>query len=278
VKRLTSLLAVASTLAGGGALALSEGATSASAASGLPTINIALTGKTGVSVSGRTVSGAVNVVSTFSGKGQGELGLVRLNQGVTVPQAFQAVQSHHGDINALTPYGSLFADASAPGSFQTVLTPGNYVALNIAGNGQPGFTTFTVTPSSSPAALPAAKTTETSIEFYFRGATVLRNGTIVRAQNGGYLVHMIDLTRVRNAAIGHKVMALLRAGEDRKAGKLLGRHAIHVNLMGPASPGALQQQILQAKPGYYVEACFMDTQDHREHTTLGMERLVRVVK
>jgi hypothetical protein len=36
--------------------------------------------------------------------------------------------------------------------------------------------------------------------------------------------------------------------------------------------------VLHAKPGYYVEACFMDTQDHREHTRLGMERPVRVAK
>ena len=48
--------------------------------------------------------------------------------------------------------------------------------------------------------------------------------------------------------------------------------------MDPASPGALQQSELHAKPGYYVEACFMDTQDGREHTQLGMERVVRVVK
>ena len=40
----------------------------------------------------------------------------------------------------------------------------------------------------------------------------------------------------------------------------------------------MQQAVLNAKPGYYVEACFMDTQDGREHTQLGMERLIRVVK
>jgi hypothetical protein len=36
--------------------------------------------------------------------------------------------------------------------------------------------------------------------------------------------------------------------------------------------------VLHAKPGYYVEVCHMDTQDGREHTRLGMERLIRVVK
>jgi hypothetical protein len=35
--------------------------------------------------------------------------------------------------------------AGAPGTIQTVLTPGNYVALNITGNGQPAFEQFKVT-------------------------------------------------------------------------------------------------------------------------------------
>ena len=40
----------------------------------------------------------------------------------------------------------------------------------------------------------------------------------------------------------------------------------------------MQQQVLNAKPGYYVQACFMDTQDGREHTQLGMERVIRIAK
>jgi hypothetical protein len=282
-KRLTSLIATAGVLAVTGALVLAGGAGAAGSASSLPTLNIALTGTTGVSVSGSEVSGAVNVVSTFTGKAPGgpnsngpTWGLVRLDPGVTVAQAVTAVASHHGDINALTPYGSLFADNSAGSPTQTVLTPGNWVALNITGNGQPGLAPFTVTQSASPAALPRAAATETAIEFTFRGPTVLHDGTIVRAQNGGYLVHMVIGIGVKNAATGREVMALLRAGKDGKAQKLAGRNFL--NLAGPISPGGMQQAVLNAKPGYYVEACFMDTQDGREHTQLGMMRLIRVVK
>jgi hypothetical protein len=273
VKRFALLAAAAGALMSTGSLALAGGA---SGAGSLPTLNVALTGVKGVSVSGSTVSGAVSLVSTFSGKGQGEVGLVRLNPGASIQQAAGAVQSHHGDLNALTPYGAVVVDASAPSTVQTLLTPGSYVALNISGNGNPGLAPFTVTQSPSPAALPAARTTESSIEFAFRGPAVLHDGTMVRLRNDGYLVHMINLTGVRNAATGRKVIALLRAGKDRKAQKLASRS--FVNLLGPASPGALQQQVLRTKPGYYVEACFMDTQDHREHTQLGMARLVRVVK
>lgn len=281
-KRLTSLIATATALAVTGALLLAGGA-GAAGTSSLPTLNIALTGTTGVSVSGSEVSGAVNVVSSFSGNAPSgphsngpTWGLVRLNPGASILQAAGAVQAAHGDLNALDPYGSLVADQSAPGSEQTVLTPGNWVALNITGNGNPAFAPFTVTQSSSPAALPAAGATETSIEFNFRGPTVLHNGTIVRAQNGGYLVHMIIAFGVKNPAVGREVMTLLRAGKDGKAQKLTNRNFL--NLAGPISPGGMQQAVLNAKPGYYVEACFMDTQDHREHTTLGMERLIRVVK
>jgi hypothetical protein len=282
-KRLTSLIATVGALAVTGALVFAGGAGAAGTASSLPTLNIALTGTTGVSVSGSEVSGAVNVVSTFSGKAPSgpnsngpTWGLVRLNPGVSVAQAVAAVQSAHGDVNALTPYGSLFADNSAGVLTQTVLTPGNYAALNLTGNGNPGIATFTVTQSSSPAALPNAASTETAIEFTFRGPTVLHDGTIVRAQNGGYLVHMVIGIGVKNAATGRQVMALLRAGKDGKAQKLAGPNFL--NLAGPISPGGMQQAVLNAKPGYYVEACFMDTQDGREHTQLGMMRLIRVVK
>ncbi|MBV9336832.1 MAG: hypothetical protein JO262_22610 [Solirubrobacterales bacterium] len=279
-KRLSSLIATAAVIAVTAALAFAGGA---GAASSLPTLNIALTGTTGVSVSGSTVSGAVNVSSTFSGKAPSgpnsngpTWGLVRLNPGASILQAVAAVQSHHGDINALTPYGSLFADGSASGTVQTALSPGNYVALNITGNGNPALAPFTVTQSSSPAALPAAANTQIAIEFGFRGPTVLRDGTIVRAQNAGYLVHMVIAFGVKNPATGRQVMALLRAGKDGKAQKLINRQFI--TLAGPISPGGMQQQVLHTKPGYYVEACFMDTQDHREHTQLGMMRLIRVVK
>jgi hypothetical protein len=284
-KRLTSLLGTAGALAVTGALVLAGGAGAAghAAAGSLPTLNIALTGTTGVSVSGSEVSGAVNVVSTFSGKAPSgpnsngpTWGLVRLNPGVTVLQAAGAVQSAHGDINALDPYGSLFADNSAEVPTQVVLTPGNYAALNITGNGNPAAATFTVTQSAAPAALPAAAATETSIEFGFRGPTVLHDGTIVRAVNGGYLVHMNIGFGVKNPATARQVMALLLAGKDRKAMKLVSNRFL--NLAGPISPGGLQQAVLNAKPGYYIEACFMDTQDHREHTQLGMMRLIRVVK
>jgi hypothetical protein len=283
-KRLSSLFATAGALAVAGALVLAGGAAAAGAAGdALPTLNIALTGTTGVSVSGSEVSGAVNVVSTFSGKAPSgpnsngpTWGLVRLNPGVSIQQAVAAVASHHGDPNALTGLASLFADNSAGVPTQTVLTPGNYAALNLTGHGNPGLAPFTVTQSSSPAALPRPAATQTAIEFGFRGPKVLHNGTLVRAQNGGYLVHMIIGIGVKNAATGRAVMALLAAGKDRKAARLATHNVF--NLAGPLSPGGMQQLVLHAKPGYYVEVCFMDTQDGREHTQVGMERLIRVVK
>ena len=274
-KRLSALIATAAALAVTGALSVAGGA---SGASSLPTLNIALSGTHGVSVSGSTVSGAVNVVSTHTGKGQGEAGLVRLNPGVTLQQAIAAVNSHGGDPNALTPYGAIIFDAGAPSTTQTVLTPGNYAALNLSNqNGGPGgFATFTVTQSSAPAALPKPKATQTAIEFGFKGPKVLHDGTIIRAQDGGYLVHMVIGFGVKNPKVGRQVMALLRAGKDGKAQRLSNHQFL--NLAGPLSPGGMQQAVLNVKPGYYVEACFMDTQDHREHTRLGMLRLIRVVK
>lgn len=280
MKRLSALL-VLGTLATVGALGLTGSASGA--ASSMPTLKIALNGTKGVSVSGSAVSGAVNVVSTFTGKapsGFGNapaFGLVRLRPGATIQQAAGAVQSHHGDINALTPYGTLYVDASAPGAIQTALTPGNWVALNITGQGNPGIAPFTVSQSSSPAALPAAKATETAIDFGFRGPSVLHNGWAVRAENRGWLVHMVTLNGVRSRIAGLTLMKLLRVTSNPNAARPFLNGAF-VNLLGPASNGAMQQMVLRTKPGYYVEACFMDAQDGREHVKLGMERLVRVLK
>jgi hypothetical protein len=256
----------------------------AGAAASLPSLTVALKGINGVSVSGSEVSGAVSITATFTGKAPSgpnsngpSFGIVRLNPGATIQQAAGAVQSSGGDINALTPYGKLFVSAAAPATVQTVLSPGSYVALNDTGNGEPAFAPFTVTQSSSPAPLPAAAATQTAIEFGFRGPSVLHDGTIVRAQNHGFLVHMIFLFRAPHQSTALEVMGLLRLGKDNQAMALLGSNSAFVGLLGPASPGAMQQQVLNAPPGYYVEACFMDTQDGREHTQLGMERLVQIV-
>ena len=254
---------------------------SAARAATLPTLDVSISGTHGVTVSGSMVSGAVSVVGTVSGgpihaSNGPSFGIVRLDSGVTIQQAAGAVTAAHGDLNALTQYGSLLVSAGAPSTVQTMLTPGNYVALNDSGSGQPGFAPFTVTQSSAPAVLPNAANTQTAIEFGFKGPKVLHDGTMVRAVNGGYLVHMVVLIGVRNASVGHRVVGLLRAGKVRAAQKLADRR--FVGLLGPASPGAMQQQVLHAKSGFYVEACFMETQDGRDHAALGMARLVKVVK
>ncbi len=252
----------------------------ASASSPLPTLTLALNGKA-VTVGGSTVSGAVNVVTTVTGEAQGEPTLFRLANGVT-PAAFAhavaAVNAHNGDLNYLGPYGSLVFNATVnkgTGSTQTVLAPGNYLALDTAGNGTPPHAAFTVTQATSAAALPTPGATISSIEFAFRGPTTLHDGELVRFQNLGFLVHMDVYGRAKNLATAKQAVADLLAGKDGKAQKLIPQGG---TFAGPVSTGALQQEVITQKPGIYVQACFMDTQDGREHTKLGMERIIRIVK
>ena len=40
--------------------------------------------------------------------------------------------------------------------------------------------------------------------------------------------------------------------------------------------GASQQQVVHVRPGYWVLACFQATQDGREHTQFGMERVIHI--
>jgi hypothetical protein len=83
---------------------------------------------------------------------------------------------------------------------------------------------------------------------------------------------------VRNAKTANKVTALLLAGKDNQAAKLATSQTAFPTFDGDLSPGQMQQEMITTPPGIYVIACFMGTQDGREHTQLGMERTIRIVK
>jgi hypothetical protein len=132
---------------------------------------------------------------------------------------------------------------------------------------------FTITQAADPAALPPAAATVSPIEFGFQSPAVLHDGTVVRVTNKGFLIHMAIGLRARNLADARKIAAYLKAGKDRLAGHL----AIgFMTLAGPMSHGGIQQAVLHEPKGYWVLACFMQTQDGREHTTLGMEKVIRI--
>lgn len=280
MKRLALVLFALAVVATASAVLLAVGAaTGASAApTALPTVTIAMNG-TSITVGGVLQSGAVNVVSTVTGEPQGEPTLFALKSGATAAEAFAALAAHHGDLNYLDPYGALTFDAYAPkgtSSAQTVLVPGNYVALDTAsGSATPPYTQFTVTAATQPATLPAPGGAIWAIEFGFRGSSRLHDGELVRFKNAGFLVHMIDWIGVKNLATANRVKALLRAGKDNQAARLASGFG---TFAGPLSRGGLQQLVIHEKPGLYVLACFMNTQDGREHTQLGMERTIRIVK
>jgi hypothetical protein len=255
-------------------MALGAGGTQSAA---LPTIDVTMSGKA-ISITGTLQSGAVTIHSVATSKKGGQPVLVRLNQGVTAEQLRQWIASKKvQDPNNVTPLGSIVFDLESvigTKDVQTMLQPGNYVAVDTSAQKNPPTAAFSIEQAASPAALPAAAQTQTAIDYAFHGPTVLKNGTIIRATNDGWVVHMVDAFGVRSPAVGRKVMQLLRAGKDNQAEKLASH--TFVNFAGPVSHSAVQQSVLRAKPGWYVEACFMDTQDGREHTQLGMERLIRI--
>lgn len=283
MKRFRLLLATSGMLALTGAAALVATGAGASAASGLPTMTVALNGKT-VVIGGQTVSGAVNVVSTVTKEPFGSTLLFRLNPGETPAvfgQAAAAVGAHHGDLNYLSPFGSIVFDAGTAkgtGSAQADLAPGTYVALD-PGNGNsrgtPPHAVFTVTPSAAPAPLPAAQATENSIDFGFTGPKTLHDGELVRFVNLGFVVHMDVWQKVKSMSVAKKLVALLLAGNDKAAGKLAPAQG---GFEGPVSTGGLVQLTIAEPPGIYVQECFMTTQDGREHTVIGMERIIKIVK
>ena len=271
------VIAAGAPLAAAGALALASSPAAASSSKGLPVLTVNMNGSS-ITVGGSQVSGAVTVRSTVTTEKHGTAVLVRLNKGVTQAQFLKALSQN--DPNAVQLVGAIVFDSTTAkgqtSNVQTVLAPARYVAIDVAGKGQPRTAQFTVSKSSSPAKLPAAAATTKSIEFGFRGSSTLTDNKLVRGVNDGWLVHMNDFLGVKSAKAGRKVIALLRAGKQKQARPYL--TSSFFEIFGPASHGAVQQYVLHTKPGYYVEACFMNTQDGREHTQLGMERLVKVVK
>ncbi|MDQ6777278.1 MAG: hypothetical protein M3071_13910 [Actinomycetota bacterium] len=282
MRRLTRLLAAGGLLAACSAALLAAGGAGASAAGGLPTLTIALNGKT-VVVGGSTVSGAVNVQTTVTGKAMGSPLLFKLATGVSpsaFAQATQAVGAHHGDLNYLSPYGSIVFSAPAPkgtSSAQTLLAPGTYFAIDAKnGNGMPPHTLVTISQSASPASLPAPGATEASIDFGFTGPKTLHDGELVRFVNGGFVVHMDVWEKAKNMADAKLlVKGLLANQSQRKLGKLITGFG---SFADPMSTGGMLQKVITEKPGIYVQSCFVATQDGVPHTAIDMERIIKIVK
>jgi hypothetical protein len=270
-------LAVSAFLAVGGGL-LAAGSAQATT---LPTLTLALT-KTSITVGGATQSGAVNVVTTATGVKEGTAILFQLKPGDTVAEVENALKSGAGkDPNRASKYGTIVFDAEASSGktneAQTTLEPGQYVALGGEGEGGPKLKEpFTVTAAKAPAVLPTPEATVRTIEFGFRGPTTLKDGELVRFENEGFLVHMDIAFPAKSHSAAKKIVKDLLAGKEKGIEKLVAGEPF--GFAGPLSSGAYQQETITAKPGWYVQACFMETQDGRDHTRLGMERIFKIVK
>jgi hypothetical protein len=255
--------------------------TQSAQAAALPTVSVAVA-PSSISVSGPVQSGGVNVVTSDTGVKEAIVIFVALKPGVTVAEVLAFGESKHAkDPNNVNKFGSIVfdgeAEAGAKTEAQTTLAAGQYVVLLKAGEKPPSaHTTFTVSASSAPAALPAPAATVRSIEFAFRGPSVLHDGELVRFENEGFLVHMDLAAPVKSKKTAKQAVADLLAGKEKQLEKLI--IGPPVGFAGPLSSGAYMQETITAKPGWYVQVCFMETQDGRDHARLGMERIIQIVK
>jgi hypothetical protein len=278
VPRVPLRRALLAALAGTATLAL---CTTAQAATTLPTVSVALS-PSSATIGGALQSGGVNVVTTDTGVREASVILVALKPGVTPVEAEAFTKSpKFRDPNNVAEIGSIAFDAEAnpgaPSEVQTELKAGNYVLLTGPSQGEPTIKAhFTVAASKTPAALPVPGATVRSIDFNFRGPSVLHVGELVRFENEGFVVHMQLAFPVRNLKSARKAARLLREGRERPLRKLF--VGPPVNFAGPLSHDAFQQEAITARPGVYVEVCFMETQDARDHTRIGMERIIRIAR
>lgn len=237
-----------------------------------------------ITVAGAEQSGAVEITTTAASSAkEASAVLVLLKPGVSVAEleAFLATNKAVRDPNTVAKFGSLVFDVEAgagTSSAQTVLVPGTYVAINGEGEKSSAWPrmSFTVAASPSPAALPQAQAVVRTIDYGFKGPSTLSDGELVRFENEGYVVHMNLAFPVKSKQAAAKLAVALRKGGNKQAEKLVAGPP--VGFAGPLSSGSYQQEVVSAKPGWYVLACFMPTQDGREHTLLGMERVIKIVK
>ncbi len=244
----------------------------------LPKIKVAMNGKK-ITVSGALRSGGVRIVSTVTHERQGEPIFVRLDPGVTLQQFLAVLSSAAADPNNLNGIASIVTDVQvtrrATSTVQANLKAGQYVALDVAGNGQPPLVPFTIAKAAHPVALPRPAATIAAIEFGFRGPRRLHRGDLVRFANHGFLVHMTVFLTARSHHNAHKIARFLREGKQGRAQHLATGFG---TFAGPVSHGTYQQLVIRNHRGWYVLACFMETQDGRDHTRLGMERVIHIVR
>ncbi len=251
-------------------------------ASTLPTLSFAVTASS-IAVTGPTQSGAVNVVTTASGVKEGTAILLLIRPGITVAEIESVLAKGPGghDPNKTSKYGTIvYSGEATPGKSeeaQMYLQPGQYVALVPGhGTGAKAHMFFTVTPAASPLALATPQATIRTIEFGFRGPTTLHDGELVRFENEGFLIHMDIAIPVKSQSAAKQVVKDLLTGKEKGIEKLATGEP--VSFAPPMSHEAFRQETITEKPGWYVQACFMETQDGRDHTRLGMERIIKIVK
>jgi hypothetical protein len=269
---LTSLLTVAGLMSAAGAEAA------------LPTVSVSLS-PTSITVGGTLQSGAVNVVSTATSGKEPSTSLVLLKPGVSAAEVYALLDANKvgQEPNLVSKYASIVFDgtitpAGRSTEAQTILQPGQYVAVDAEGEKSSKWprTSFTVGAATAPAALPAPQATERSIDFAFRGPSTLHEGELVRFENEGWVVHMDLAFPASSKASARKIVIDLLEDDQKGLEKLVTGEPF--SFAGPLSTGGFQQETITAKPGWYVQACFMDTQDGRDHTALGMERIIKIVK
>lgn len=252
----------------------------ASAQAALPNLTISAT-STAITVTGTPTAGGVNIISNSTGVKEASIVLFKLKPGASSAEVLAAVKNPKLDPNSVSKWGGISFDQEAPSGkgleTQTTLEPGQYLVLVAGEKGPNGVsTTFTVAASPVNPPLPAATAKIRTIDFGFKGPSTIKAGSLVGFEDEGFLVHMDFAFPVKSKKAAAKVVGLLRQGRERGLRKYIAGPP--VSFSGPVSPGAYQQEIITARPGWYVQVCFMEAQDGRPHTLLGMERAIHIVK
>ena len=272
ISSITALLALA-----GGLLAAGS-----AQASTLPTLTLTLT-KTSITVGGATQSGAVNVVTTgHAASRKGRAILFLLKPGATVAEVETALKNGAGkDPNKASKYGTIvFDEEASPGKTneaQTYLQPGSVrcprrrrrrraeAQRALHGDRLPHH------PARCRRRRPRSARSSSASVDRARGTTASSCALKTKASSCTWT----SCSPSRATRPPSRSSRICWPGRKRgsKSSSPGNRSAPGRFRMKPSS-----RTTITAKPGWYVQACFMETQDGRVHTRLGMERIIRIVK
>jgi hypothetical protein len=226
--------------------------------------------------------GATTFTFSTSGKGERDWILLHLKDGADVASVQEEINHSLSpdQVEALVAkdFSIVSSGAATKGHSDTAtvdLEAGSYLVADITNDKKTPSTQLTVSGDPTGAVAPKATTTVTMHDYKFTLSRSLPRSGVVRFVNAGKRTHMAIALKTTDAKAQKKLVAALKKGDERAAGRLIRGQGTSLGL---ASPGESSRFKASYGKGRYVFACFWGSKQSKgkEHIRLGMVKAFQV--